>query len=196
MFDALTETKLALLVRSFSEVLSIGNDGGGAPARRRRISILDASEPRPAVFRPALEETCWSTLGCVLQPRACLRLRLLPQNVNPAVGLFFFFFLPLFEVLALINGRLGQNGRNKYWDVTWRQLWTLTCLQRRPCGAHAAVFLSYICFTGVFKTLKSRSCIDNGGRASLFSEAPVLTRHLLGGGVGERVRWERGIFQD
>lgn len=58
VFDALTETKLALLVRSFSEVLSIGNDGGGAPARRRRISILDASEPRPAVFRPALEETC------------------------------------------------------------------------------------------------------------------------------------------
>lgn len=30
----------------------------------------------------------------------------------------------------------------------------------------------------------------------LFSEASVLTRHLLGGGIGERVKRERGIFQD
>lgn len=71
---------------------------------------------RPAVLCLVLEETCWSTLGCVLQLWACLCLWLLQQNVNPAVTLyrFFFCFVLLFEVLVLINGRVVQmrGGRN------------------------------------------------------------------------------------
>lgn len=43
-------------------------------------------------------------------------------------------------------------------------------------------FLNFV--LQVYLSQKSRSCIEDGGHASLFSEASVLTRHLLGGGFG------------